>query len=129
MPESIIITNGKTEDSNATKRTETFTGNVWSQMILVNGSMAMGNNVFAPCSRTYWHTHEGGQMLHVTVGSGWICDKGGKPRRIKAGDIIWAEPGTTHWHGADDNSFMTHLALGIGKTTWHEEVIDDTYKK
>lgn len=67
-------------------------------------------------------------MLYVTSGSGWICDKGTEPRRIKAGDTIWAEPGTTHWHGADENSFMSHLALGIGKTTWLEEVKDNLYE-
>ncbi|KAK1761634.1 RmlC-like cupin domain-containing protein, partial [Phialemonium atrogriseum] len=128
MPGSIIIANGKSEDVKSVQRTETFTGEVWSQMVATSGNVAMGSNVFMPCSRTHWHTHEGGQMLHVTVGSGWICDKGGEPRRIKAGDVIWAEPGTTHWHGADKNSFMSHLAVGIGQTTWHEEVVDDLYK-
>lgn len=127
MAGSIIIQNGKSEDVNAVKRTETFTGDVWSQMVHASGNVAMGTNTFMPCSRTHWHTHEGGQMLHVTSGTGWICDKGERPRRIKAGDVIWAEPGTTHWHGADNNSFMVHLALGIGKTTWHEEVVDDLY--
>lgn len=128
MPGSIIISGGKLPETTAVRRTDTFTGQVWSQMILSSGTtMAAGNNVFMPCSRTHWHTHEGGQLLHVTVGSGWICDRGGKPRRIQAGDFIWTEPGTTHWHGADKASFMSHMAVGIGKTTWHEEVVDSLY--
>lgn len=129
MPGSKIITNGKGEDSQAAKRTDTFTGNVWSQMVIAADNSAVANVLFTPCSRSYWHTHEGGQMLYVTVGSGWVCDKGGGPRRIKAGDVVWAEPGTTHWHGADKDSFMSHLAVGRGKTTWHEEVVDDIYKE
>ncbi|KAL1887548.1 hypothetical protein Sste5346_010160 [Sporothrix stenoceras] len=129
MPASIIISGGKSPDTAAMQRTDTFTGQVWSQLVLSSGpTMAAGNNVFMPCSRTHWHTHEGGQLLHVTVGSGWICDRGGEPQRIKAGDTIWAEPGTTHWHGADKDSFLSHLAVGLGKTTWHEEVVDDLYK-
>lgn len=29
---------------------------------------------------------------------------------------------TTHWHGADDKSYMVHQAISLGKTTWLEEV-------
>jgi quercetin dioxygenase-like cupin family protein len=61
------------------------------------------------------------------AGSGWICDKGAEPRRIKMGDLIWAPAGTTHWHGADDGSIMTHLVLGLGKTIWHDAVTDEEY--
>ncbi|BCS28052.1 cupin domain-containing protein [Aspergillus puulaauensis] len=125
MPQSIIIPHSKTDETAAVQRTSTFTGQVWSQMVISSGNIAIGNNVFMPCARTHWHTHEGGQMLYVTVGSGWICDRGGEPRRIKAGDLVWAEPGTTHWHGADENSFMAHLALGVGKTVWLEAVQDE----
>lgn len=129
MPASIIIPGGKSPDTGTVQRTDTFTGQVWSQLVLSSGpTMAAGNSVFMPCSRTHWHTHEGGQLLHITMGSGWICDQGGEPRRITAGDTIWAEPGATHWHGADKNSFLSHLAIGLGRTTWHEEVVDDIYK-
>jgi quercetin dioxygenase-like cupin family protein len=43
------------------------------------------------------------------------------------GDLIWAPAGTTHWHGADDGSIMTHLVLGLGKTIWHDAVTDEEY--
>lgn len=42
---------------------------------------------FAPCARTHWHHHEKGQLLEITKGSGWVCDEGHEPRRVKAGDI------------------------------------------
>jgi quercetin dioxygenase-like cupin family protein len=85
----------------------------------------MLNHVFfTPSSRTYWHTHEAGQILEVKMGSGWICDRGGKPRQINTGDVIVCEAGTEHWHGAAEGSVMMHLACSLGVTNWKEEVGD-----
>lgn len=69
------------------------------------------------------------RAVRVSSGTGWLCDKGGEARRIKAGDVIWAQPGTTHWHGADDGSIMTHFVVGLGDTNWLEKVTDEDYKK
>jgi quercetin dioxygenase-like cupin family protein len=85
--------------------------------------------MFTPGARTYWHTHEHGQLLRVMAGSGWICDKGGEPRRLNVGDTAWCSAGTTHWHGGDDGSFMMHLAVSHGKTEWHGEVSQEEYAK
>ena len=68
-------------------------------------------------------------MLRVTAGHGWICDKGDKPKKIGAGDVIWCPPGTTHWHGADDGCYMVHQAASHGKAEWHEPVTDEEYAK
>ncbi len=106
-----------------------FTGDVHIEPVLTAETMSVGNVTFTPCARTNWHTHTGGQLLRVLVGNGWICDKGDKPRRIRAGDIIWCPPGTTHWHGADDNSYMTHQAASHGQALWHEAVSDEEYAK
>jgi quercetin dioxygenase-like cupin family protein len=111
------------------KVNKTFTGEVYLDLIHAESKAAIANVTFTPCARTYWHTHDDGQMLRVLSGTGWICDKGEEPRRIEAGDVIWAAPGTTHWHGADNGSLMTHLVIGLGKTTWHEEVTDEEYEK
>lgn len=82
---------------------------------------------FLPGARTHWHTHENGQILEVKAGSGWVCDKGGKPQRISVGDIVQCPAKTVHWHGADDGSMMMHLAISLGKTTWMEEVSQEDY--
>lgn len=88
----------------------------------------MLNHVFfAPSARTYWHTHEAGQILEVKVGSGWICDRGGQPRRIQVGDVIVCDAGTEHWHGAAEGSCMAHLAISLGVTSWKEEVTDSEW--
>jgi len=66
-------------------------------------------------------------MLTVTAGSGWVCDKGGKPQKLSVGDIVWCPAGTTHWHGADKGSYMVHTAATHGKMEWHEPVSDEEY--
>jgi quercetin dioxygenase-like cupin family protein len=128
MPESIIYP-GSTATTPSIKVTATFTGDVYLDPISINPEAAIANVTFAPCARTHWHTHEGGQVIRIIAGSGWICDKGGVPRRLKTGDAVWAPPGTTHWHGADEGSVMTHFVVGIGKTVWHEAVTEEEYKK
>lgn len=126
MPESTIISNRGTK---VTQVSTTFTGQVFSDIMHLDKSAGIASVTFAPCARTHWHCHKEGQMIHVLSGSGWICDKGDKARRIRAGDIIWASPGTTHWHGADDETIMTHLVMVTGETTWHEPVTKEEYKR
>lgn len=90
----------------------------------------MLNHVFfTPSARTYWHTHEAGQILEVKVGSGWICDRGGKPRKIQVGDVVVCEAGTEHWHGAAEGSCMAHLAISLGVTSWKDEVSEEEWKQ
>ncbi|KAL2817476.1 RmlC-like cupin [Aspergillus cavernicola] len=129
MPESSIFPGSKSPDHSTVKVGATFTGDVYLDLITRDSKVAVANVTFTPCARTHWHTHEGGQVIRVVTGSGWICDKGGVPRRIKAGDSVWAPPGTTHWHGADDGSLMTHFVVGLGETTWLEAVTDEEYSR
>ncbi|OOF91502.1 hypothetical protein ASPCADRAFT_509927 [Aspergillus carbonarius ITEM 5010] len=107
--------------------TTTFTGTVYLDLITHSPTASIANVTFTPCARTYWHTHHGGQVIRVTSGSGWICDRGGQARRIKAGDVVWAPPGTTHWHGADEGSVLTHFVVGMGETEWLGEVGEEEY--
>ncbi|KAJ5574672.1 hypothetical protein N7450_008571 [Penicillium hetheringtonii] len=108
MPGTIIIPSSAQGSQPTLNPTATFTGDVYLDIYHMNDTTAMTNVTFTPCSR-------------------WICDKGAEPRRIKIGDMIWAPPGTTHWHGADEDSPMTHFVIALGKTTWHEAVTDEQY--
>ena len=121
--------------------TGTFTGTVYMDSISTtkpslsatdnsDPSKIMLNHVFfTPSSRTFWHTHERGQILEVKMGSGWVCDRGAKPRRIRTGDVVVCEAGTEHWHGADEGSVMMHLAVSLGVTSWKEEVGDGEWRE
>ena len=87
---------------------------------------------FAPGARSHWHTHDLGQTLIVTAGSGRIQRWGGPVQDIRAGDVIHTPPGVKHWHGATPDAAMTHVSIverpesGSG-TVWLEGVSDEQY--
>jgi quercetin dioxygenase-like cupin family protein len=87
---------------------------------------------FEPGARTAWHTHPLGQTLIVTFGFGWTQREGGQVEEIRAGDIVWFEPGEKHWHGAASSTAMTHIAIAEaldGKVVdWLEKVSDEQYQ-
>ncbi|RDJ11467.1 (R)-mandelonitrile lyase [Rhizobium grahamii] len=87
---------------------------------------------FEPGARTAWHTHPLGQTLIVLSGSGRAQHEGGPVEEIRAGDIIWFEPGEKHWHGASATTAMTHIAIAEaldGKVVdWMEKVSDEQYQ-
>ncbi|QKV91414.1 cupin domain-containing protein [Streptomyces sp. NA02950] len=96
---------------------------------------------FAPGSRTSWHRHPHGQVLHVTEGRGLVQCEGGPVEEIRAGDTVWIEadeklpqPSAGRYppHGAGARTFMTPLGLveaaADGTTAeWDALVGDDAY--
>jgi quercetin dioxygenase-like cupin family protein len=86
---------------------------------------------FEPGARTAWHTHPLGQTLIVTAGCGRVQRDGGSLEEIRAGDIVWFQPGERHWHGAAPTTGMTHIAIAEmldGKVVeWMEHVTDEQY--
>jgi len=109
-------------------RTATFTGTVYADALLDGSEGAAVTSVFfAPRARTYWHSHENGQVLHVLEGRGVVGTQGDAPQPIGPGDLVWAPPGELHWHGGRPDSMVLHLAVSLGRTTWPEPVSDDDY--
>jgi quercetin dioxygenase-like cupin family protein len=93
---------------------------------------AAGNSVtFSPGARTAWHTHPLGQMLVVTAGVGRVQRWGSPVEEIRAGDVVWFEPGERHWHGAAPDAAMTHIAvqesLNGSPVNWLDHVADEHY--
>lgn len=92
---------------------------------------SVGQVDFMPGARTAWHTHPAGQLLIITEGRGWVREEGQAAREIKAGDVVWIEPGIKHWHGGTKDSRMSHIAITYmrdGKAVdWKELVNDDQY--
>jgi quercetin dioxygenase-like cupin family protein len=66
---------------------------------------------FEPGAHTAWHNHPAGQYLVVTSGVGWVQQRGGEKREVRAGDVVWTPPGVAHWHGATPSHAMSHLAI------------------
>ncbi|SFP30397.1 MULTISPECIES: cupin domain-containing protein [Actinomadura] len=122
------IIRGRAADGVSVRRSETFTGTVWLDPVLPTTDGTTVNNVFfAPGARTHWHSHEHGQILHVTAGGGLVRTRGEAPQRLQAGDTVWVPPGEVHWHGGAPGSYLLHLAVSLGTTSWLEPVGDDEY--
>lgn len=103
-----------------------FTGDVWLWPSVGQTTHADIRNVmFTPGSRSAWHCHPDGQVLHVTNGLGLVQNRGESPRVVRAGDTISCEPGEWHWHGALPDSFMSHIAVTDGPAVWGDQVTAD----
>lgn len=122
------VFHGRSEGMPSELRGPSFTGTVWMDPIMPFTDNVQLNNVFfSPGARTHWHHHEQGQVLHVLAGKGWICKEGEAPQVIRQGDVVWIAPLERHWHGADEGTYMIHMATSLGKTNWAEAVSDAEY--
>jgi quercetin dioxygenase-like cupin family protein len=121
----VQVIRGRRDDEAATRRTGTVEGDVWGDPVVDGAGGVTVNNVwFAPGGRTHWHRHEGGQLLQVSAGEGWVGVRGEPPVAVRAGDVVWCPPGEEHWHGAGDAAPLVHLAVSVGRTQWQDAVRD-----
>lgn len=124
----MLIIHGKPAGSRSEQRSQTFTGDVWADPVLALTDGVTVNRVFfSPGARTFWHSHERGQLLLVSDGEGWVRRRDGRTERITTGDLVWTPPDEEHWHGAADVHVLVHLAVSLGTTSWGEPVSDDDY--
>jgi quercetin dioxygenase-like cupin family protein len=124
----VIIVPGRAPGQPTDQRGPTFTGQVWADPVLpATDGVTINSVFFPPAARTFWHHHERGQILHVLGGGGLICSHGERPRRLRAGDVVWVPAGERHWHGAAPGSFLIHLAISLGTTSWEQEVAEAEY--
>lgn len=100
-----------------------FTGNASLRNLMQTPSVSAAVVRFEAGARNYWHSHEGGQLLHVIEGEGWVQVREQAPERIRTEDNVTADPGEEHWHGAGNDGPMAHIAVVIGETTWLEEAV------
>jgi quercetin dioxygenase-like cupin family protein len=122
------INHGRVAGEPSDLRGPTFTGSVWAEPVLRDVEGVMVNTVFfPPGARTFWHTHEIGQILLVTHGRGYALNDAGVGGVLLPGDVVWFEPGERHWHGAAPDSYLTHTAISLGVADWAEEVTDEQY--
>ena len=82
---------------------------------------------FGAGGRTAWHSHERGQLLICTDGQGLVGTRDGRTVELRPGIAVWTDPGEEHWHGADLQCPMTHVAVqtetpGRESVVWKEPV-------
>jgi quercetin dioxygenase-like cupin family protein len=111
------------------ERSETFSGRVWADPVLPSADgVGVTTVIFSPGARTYWHSHEVGQVLHVTHGEGRLQSADGTGCTLTAGDVAHIPAGEVHWHGAAPGSLLVHTAVSIGRTDWKGAVDDADYQ-
>jgi quercetin dioxygenase-like cupin family protein len=97
-----------------------------------NNEFSAGSVSFDAKARTNWHTHPKGQVLLVTEGQGYYQEKNKPAQIIKKGDVINIPENVEHWHGASENTNMTHIAITNYKddlqVTWLQPVTDEEYQ-
>jgi quercetin dioxygenase-like cupin family protein len=111
-----------------------FTGVVYVSMLVKDDptfNCASSNVTFTPGARSHWHTHAAGQILLVTDGVGYYQEKGQPIRLLRKGEVVQAQPGVEHWHGASPQQGMTHISLNVntekGIVDWGRAVTDQEY--
>jgi quercetin dioxygenase-like cupin family protein len=114
---------------------EWFVGDAWIDGVVVGEApsrLQAAYVTFTPGARTNWHTHPVSQVLNVVSGVGWVQLEGQPARQIVAGDVVVIGPGENHWHGAQANYGMVHLAMQESDdtgsvVTWGRAVSEEEY--
>jgi quercetin dioxygenase-like cupin family protein len=107
----------------------TFTGVVWRDGVLAKSDgVGVANVHFAPGARSFWHAHDGGQLLLIVAGQGIVADDD-EAVLVGTGDTVWTPPGVRHWHGASGERYLVHTSISLRGTTWYDAVTDEEYRR
>src|SRR5262249_34803909 len=89
-----------------------------------------GRRSFEPGARTFWHSHDKGQLLLVEQGRMRTQKKGGPVRDLGVGESDYAGPNIVHWQGAPPSESLVQINVGFGGgTKWLDAVTDAEYNK
>lgn len=104
---------------------EPFTGR--SDRLETQGTISRRS--FEAGARSYWHTHEKGQLVMVQEGRARVQTRGQATRELGPGETDFAPPGAEHWHGATPTSRLVQLAVNFGGSIkWGVEVTQAEYE-
>ena len=107
-----------------------FTGTVWVQLLVPNDptlNCQIGNVVFEPGARNYWHKHPGGQILLVTDGIGYYQEKSkhrsclGKPTEF--GNFTGAGVALDPFHHYPQTNNINTMAEHLDHHTLHPKCV------
>ena len=104
-----------------------FTGKT---VVMDGKDLSAARRHFEPGARTWWHSHDNGQLLLVEQGRMRTQKKGGPVRELGVGESEYAGPNVVHWHGAGANEPLVQINVGFGGgAKWLDEVTDADYNK
>jgi quercetin dioxygenase-like cupin family protein len=83
---------------------------------------------FEPGARTYWHSHDRGQLLMVEQGRMRLQKRGEPMKELSVGQSDYTGPNVVHWHGAAPDQALVQINAGFGgDTKWLDEVTAEEY--
>ena len=104
-----------------------FTG---KSVAMEGKDLSAARRSFEPGARTFWHSHDNGQLLLVEQGRMRTQKKGGPVRDLGVGESDYAGPNVAHWHGATPDQPLVQINVGFGgQTKWMEQVTDAEYTR
>jgi len=115
---------------------EYFTGDSFLNPLvdMEDNLLFVANVTFEPGCRNNWHIHHaskgGGQVLICVAGKGWYQEEGQDAIELKPGRVVEIKPNVKHWHGAQKDSWFSHISVEVpGEDTSNEwlEVVDDEH--
>ena len=87
--------------------------------------LSVARRHFDPSARTYWHSHDTGQLLMVEKGRMRVQKRGQPMRELGPGESDYAGANVVHWHGAAPGGPLTQINVGFGGgAKWMEAVSD-----
>lgn len=90
--------------------------------------LSVARRRFEAGARSYWHSHERGQLLFVEQGKMRTQKRGGAMKELGTNDTDYTGPNVAHWHGAVPDQAAIQVNVGFGGgATWMEEVTADDY--
>jgi quercetin dioxygenase-like cupin family protein len=102
-----------------------FTGET---TVMESKDLTIARRRFAPGARTYWHSHDRGQLLFVEEGRMRVQNRGEAMRELGVGGTDYAGPNVVHWHGAAPDRPLVQINGGFGgMTKWLDAVTDAEY--
>jgi quercetin dioxygenase-like cupin family protein len=102
-----------------------FTG---KSVAMEGKDLSVARRSFEAGARTFWHSHDNGQLLLVEDGRMRTQKKGGPIKDLGTGDTDYTGPTIVHWHGAAPGQALVQINVGFGgETRWMEQVTDAEY--
>lgn len=118
---------------------EYFTGKSFLNPLvdMEDNLLFVANVTFEPGCRNNWHIHHakngGGQLLICVAGKGFYQEEGSEVQELKPGVVVEIPPNVKHWHGAQKDSWFSHISVEVpGEETsneWLEPVSDEYYNQ
>ena len=111
--------------SSYAQQTPLFTG----KSVPMDGKdLSAARRSFEAGARSYWHSHDNGQLLLVEDGRMRTQKKGGSMKELGKGESDYTGSKIVHWHGAAPGQALVQINVGFGgQTQWMDQVTDAQY--